>query len=141
MGSADTQHSNELQIIADAIDRLDEGLAVMSEYPGVTVVRDGVIKRFEFTYGMAIGCLNSRLREGAHSEAGRYGYRTTIRFAADSGLIGDPVAWIGCTNSRQSTTHDYNEPVAASIAGDIPRFAVDARRLLERRLNGTETDL
>ena len=141
MGSAGAQHSNELQLFADAIDRLDEGLTVMSEYPGITVVRDGVIKRFEFKYEMAIRCLRSRLRLGAHAEAGRFGYRTTIRFAADAGLIGDPEAWIGYTNSRQSTTHDYNEPVAASITVDIPRFAGDARRLLERLLHGAETDL
>ena len=141
MGSDGPLQSNELQLFADAIDRLDEGLATMNEYPGITVVRDGVIKRFGFTYEMAIRCLRSRLRQGGHSEAGRFGYRTTIRFAADAGLIGDPVAWIGYTNSRQSTTHDYNESVAASIAGDIPRFAVDAHRLLERLSNGTETDL
>ena len=140
-GSAGSQHSNELQLFADAIDRLDEGLAVMNKYPGITVVRDGVIKRFEFTYEMAIRCLRSRLRQGSYSEAGRFGYRTTIRFAADAGLIEDPVAWIGYTNSRQSATHDYNEPVPASISLDIPQFAGDARRLLERLLTGTETDL
>ncbi len=140
-GSAGSQHCNELQLFANSIERLDEGLAVMNEYPGITVVRDGVIKRFEFTYEMAVRCLRSRLRQGSHSEAGRFGYRTTIRFAADAGLIDDPVAWIGYTNSRQSTTHDYNEPVAAGIAVDIPQFAGDARRLLERLLTGTETDL
>ena len=140
-GAAGGQHSNELQLFADAIDRLDEGLSAMNEYPGVTVVRDGVIKRFEFTYEMAIRCLRSRLRQGANPEAGRFGYRTTIRFAADAGLIDDPTAWIGYTNSRQSTTHDYNEPVAVSIAVDIPQFAGDARRLLGRLLNGMETDL
>ena len=140
-GAAGRQHSNELQLFADAIDRLDEGLAVMNEHPGVTVVRDGVIKRFEFTYEMAIRCLRSRLRQGAHPEASRFGYRTTVRFAADAGLIDNPVAWIGYTNSRQSATHDYNEPVAVSIVVDIPQFAGDARRLLGRLLNGTETDL
>ena len=92
MGTDGPQHSNELQLFADAIDRLDEGLAVMAEYPGITVVRDGVIKRFEFTYEMAIRCLRGRLRQGLHPEAGRFGYRTTIRFAADAGLIGDPAA-------------------------------------------------
>ena len=134
-------HSNELQLFGDAIARLDEALLAMGEYPTVTVVRDGLIKRFEFTYEMAIRCLRSRLRRGAHPDAGRYGYRTTIRVSADAGLIDDPEAWMGYTNSRQSTTHDYNEPVAVSIAANIPDFSRDAQRLLERLMTETGTDL
>lgn len=135
------QHAAELQMFADAVARLDEGLSAMESYPAVTVVRDGLIKRFEFTYEMAIRCLRSRLRQGAHPDAGRYGYRTTIRFSADAGLIANPEAWIGYTNSRQSTTHDYNEPVAISIAANIPQFACDARRLLGQLRNNHGADL
>ena len=134
-------HSSEMRLFADAVDRLDEALWAMEEYPALTVVRDGVIKRFEFTYEMAIRCLRSRLRRGAHPDAGRYGYRTTIRFSADAGLIDDPEAWIGHTNSRQSTTHDYNEPVAVSIVANVPTFAADARRLLSRLRSETGTDI
>ena len=134
-------HSNELQLFADAIARLEEGLSAMRDYPALTVVRDGLIKRFEFTYELAIRCLRGRLLQGAHPDAGRYGYRTTIRFSADAGLIDDPEAWIDYTNSRQNTSHGYNEPVAIDVAADIPRFATDARRLLDRLLTETETDL
>ena len=133
--------TSELRLFADAIDRLDEALLAMDEFPTLTVVRDGVIKRFEFTYEMAIRCLRSRLRQGAHPEAGRYGYRTTIRHSADSGLLDDPEAWIGHTNSRQSTTHDYNEPVALSIVANVPQFAVDARQLLGRLQGAAGEDL
>lgn len=113
----------------------------MDSYPGVTVVRDGLIKRFEFTYEMAIRCLRSRLRQGAHPDAGRFGYRTTIRFSADAGLIDDPERWIRYTNSRQSTAQDYNEPVAVSIVADIPQFSRDARQLMDRLLAATGIDL
>ncbi len=136
-----SHHSSEMGLFADAVDRLDEALLAMAEYPALTVVRDGVIKRFEFTYEMAIRCLRSRLRRGAHPDAGRYGYRTTIRFSADAGLIDDPEAWIGHTNSRQSTTHDYNEPVAVSIVANVPKFAADARRLLSRLQSDAGTDI
>ena len=134
-------HSNEMRLFADALDRLDEALLAMEEYPTLTVVRDGVIKRFEFTYEMAIRCLRSRLRQGVHPDAGRFGYRTTIRFSADAELIDDPEAWIRHTNSRQSTTHDYNEPVAVSIVANVPQFADDARRLLSRLQTEVGTDL
>ena len=132
---------NELQLFADALDRLDEAAQAMTDYPYLTVVRDGAIKRFEFTYDMAIRCLRGRLRQGAHPDAGRYGYRTTIRFSADAGLIDDPEPWIDYTNSSQNTSHGYNEPVAISVAADVPRFAADARLLLNRLLTETETDL
>ena len=134
-------HSSEIRLLADALDRLDEALLAMRDYPALTVVRDGVIKRFEFTYEMAIRCLRSRLRQGVHPDAGRFGYRTTIRFSADAGLIDDPEAWIGYTNARQSTSHDYNEPVAVSIVANIPQFAVDGRQLLSRLQTGMGTDL
>ena len=130
-----------MRLFADALDRLDKALLAMQEYPALTVVRDGVIKRFEFTYEMAIRCLRSRLRQGAYPDAGRFGYRTTIRFGADAGLIDDPEAWIGHTNSRQSTSHDYNEPVAVSIVANVPQFANDARQLLSRLQTETGTDL
>ncbi len=134
-------HSNEIRLFADALDRLDEAVLAMRAHPALTVVRDGVIKRFEFTYEMAIRCLRSRLREGAYPEAGRFGYRTTIRFSADAGLIDDPEAWIGYTNARQSTSHDYNEPVAISIVANVPQFAVDGRLLLIRLQTEMGTDL
>ena len=137
----DASHAAELGLFADAVDRLDEAVQSMNDYPHLTVVRDGAIKRFEFTYEMAIRCLRSRLRRGAHPDAGRFGYRTTVRFGADAGLIDNPESWIGYTNSRQSTTHDYNEPIAVSIAADIPHFAVDARRLLNLLVTDTGTDL
>ena len=140
-GTPPSHHSHEMRLFADALDRLDEALLAMNDYPAVTVVRDGVIKRFEFTYEMAIRCLRSRLRQGAHPDAGRFGYRTTIRFSVDAGLIDDPEARIGYTNSRQSTSHDYNERVAIGIVANVPQFAVDGRRLLSRLQTEMGTDL
>ncbi len=133
--------ANELNLLANALARLEEALAAIGDDPRNTVLRDGAIKRFEFTYEMAVRCLRSRLRQGAHPDAGRYGYRTTIRFSADVGLLDDPVAWIAYTNSRQNTSHGYNEPVAVSVAAGIPQFASDARRLLNRLRTETGTDL
>lgn len=138
---ASPRHSSELDLLSDAIDRLDEAMQAMNDYPYLTVVRDGAIKRFEFTYEMAIRCLRSRLQQGAHPEAGRFGYRTVIRYSADAGLLDDPETWIGYTNSRQNTSHGYHEPAAISVAASIPRFAVDARRLLNRLQSQTDTDL
>lgn len=133
--------ASELNLLANALGRLDEALAAVAEAPQNTVLRDGAIKRFEFTYEMAVRCLRSRLRQGAHPDAGRYGYRTTIRFSADAGLLDDSEAWIAYTNSRQNTAHSDNEAAAVSVSAGIPRFAGDARRLLERLRTETGTDL
>ena len=133
--------ASELDLLANALARLDEALAAMNAAPQNTVLRDGAIKRFEFTYEMAVRCLRSWLRRGAHPDAGRYGYRTAIRFGADAGLLADPEAWISHTNSRRNTSHSYNEPTAVSVSAGIPQFAGDARRLLERLRTATGTDL
>lgn len=132
--------ASELNLLANALGRLDEALAAVVA-PQNTVLRDGAIKRFEFTYEMAVRCLRSRLRQGAHPDAGRYGYRTTIRFSADAGLLDDSEAWIAYTNSRQNTAHSDNEAAAVSVSASIPQFAGDARRLLERLRTETGTDL
>ena len=128
--------AGELNLLANALERLGEALAAVGDDPRNTVLRDGAIKRFEFTYELAIRCLRSRLRQGAHPEAGRFGYRTVIRSGADAGLIDDPEAWIAYTNSRQNTSHGCNETAAG-----IPQFASDARRLLNRLRTETGTDL
>ncbi len=136
-----TPPADEVGLFAMALDRLDEALEVFSLDPGNSVVRDGLIKRFEFSYEMAVGSLRVRLRRGAQPNAGQFGYRTTISFSADVGLIDDPEAWIRFTNSRQSTSHDYNEPVAAGVAASIPDFSRHARALLIRLQGQTAIDL
>ena len=39
--------------LAKAVFRLSEGLAILRQDPEVTIVRDGVIQRFEFTNELA----------------------------------------------------------------------------------------
>ena len=146
-GDSHRPSHDEIGLFSLALARLDEALDVADRDPGNTVVRDGLIKRFEFTYEMAIRCLRYRLRQGAHPNAGQFGYRTTVRFAADAGLVQDPEAWIVFTNSRQNTTHDYNEPVAVAVAvavgvaATIPNFARHARLLLDTLSNALAFDL
>ena len=140
-GDSHRPSHDEIELFSLALDRLDEALDVADRDPANTVVRDGLIKRFEFTYEMAIRCLRYRLRQGAHPNAGQFGYRTIVRFAADAGLVQDPEAWIVFTNSRQNTTHDYNEPVAVGVAATIPNFARHARLLLDTLSNPSGFDL
>ena len=43
----------DLTALENAVARFDEGLKTLGEHPEDTLMRDGVIQRFEFTYELA----------------------------------------------------------------------------------------
>lgn len=58
-------------------------------------------------------------------------YRALIRMGAERGIIADPAAWFVYRDKRNLTTYTYDAAKANDIAAILPRFAADARLLLE----------
>lgn len=87
----------------------------------------GLIKAFEYSYELACTTLKDFLEYQGH--AGIYGSRDAIRKAFGLNLVQDGLGWMDMLESRNKTSHTYNEEIAQEICR-----AVQTRyfQLLER---------
>jgi len=114
-----------------AVQRLREGLAALEREPANTLYPDGVIQRFEFTYGLCASSLKRRL---AHAEAAapasEMTFPTLIRTASEYGLLRSGWdLWSEFRLARNLTSHVYNEEVAQQVIERLPAFAQEAEFL------------
>ncbi len=77
--------------------------------------KQGLIKAFEYTYELAWNTMKDFLiYKGQAGDI--YGSRDAIRRAFATGLITDGDGWMDMLQSRNKTSHTYNEETAEEIA-------------------------
>ncbi len=116
-----------------ALQRLEEGLAEWSAQSGNTLLRDGVIQRFEFTYELSHRMLRRFLESGAANpeEIGRLSFPDLIRVAGERGLLRSSWnEWKEYRQARTNTSHTYDEAKALSVIEVVPKFAAEAQSLV-----------
>lgn len=121
--------------LANAVARLDEGLARFRTDESDTQIRDGLIQRFEFTYDLAHKMLRRALEAAAANpeEVDRMTFPTLIRTASEQGLLaGDWTHWRTYREMRNITSHTYDEAKAVQVVAAIPDFLAEAHALVER---------
>lgn len=111
--------------LADALERLKEGLARHLSVPDDEQVRDGLIQRFEFTYDLAPRILSRALAalSPTPDQIDRMSFPTLIRTAFEQGLVkaGWP-AWDDFRDMRNTTSHTYNLEKALEVVAKLPPF-------------------
>ena len=128
----------DLSPLHRAIQRLDEGMDLLAREPGNTLLRDGVIQRFEFTYELSHKMLRRVLeaRAAVPGEIAGLSFQDLIRVAGERGLLRSSWReWSGYRRARTMTSHTYDEARALEVLGIVPEFAREAQDLL-RRLEG-----
>ena len=118
-----------------AIARLEEAIAEYEQDTTRTVVRDGLIQRFEFTYEIAHKTLK-RFLEFASPSPEQYDkmvFQDLIRSANEQDLLlGDWSDWRRYRDMRSKTSHTYDEEIALEVLAGIPEFLEEARYLRDR---------
>lgn len=114
--------------LGKALARLREGLAALRREPENTLYRDGVIQRFEFTYGLCASMLERYLMHAAPVQPDRkMTFPALIRTASDLGLLRSGWdVWHGFREARNLTSHVYKEETARQVIETIPAFAEEA---------------
>ena len=125
----------DLSSLARAIGRLEEALTAHHAEPSNLMVRDALIKRFEFTYESSQSTLR-RFVEAYSTHLRSSGHLTLpelIRTASQDGLLlsGWDI-WHGCREARNRTSHTYNEDQAIAVVAMMPGFLKEARHLHTR---------
>lgn len=75
--------------------------------------RDGVLKRFEFTFELAWKTLQDKLYEEGYVDI--KGPKPVIRQAFHDGIIKNGQSWIDMLSDRNNSTHLYDESTARHI--------------------------
>lgn len=98
-----------------AVKRLKEAL---SEEP-TDLYKDATIQRFEFTFDLAWKLMQEILRE---NRIDAYGVKNVFRESARLGLIDNLESWFEFLESRNLTTHTYDQDEARSIYSKVKDF-------------------
>lgn len=116
----------------NAIQRLKEAVEEYNADPLHTLLRDGLVQRFEFTYEQCHitmrRYLGSIVATGEKIE--RLTFPDLIRTANQYDLLlGDWPAWHKYREMRAKTSHTYDEVIALEVIAGIPAFLAEAEYL------------
>ena len=125
----------DLSPLANAVDRLHEGLERYTRDTSDAQIRDGLVQRFEFTYDLAHKMLRRVMEANAANPdtIDRMGFPELIRTASEQGLVAStwPI-WAKWREMRNITSHTYDEAKALLVVTAIPSFLAEARYLAKR---------
>ena len=124
--------------LANAVQRLREGLRRYEQDTTDEQIRDGLIQRFEFTYELSHRMLKRFLAQTAASPGAiePMSFADLIRTGNEHGLLhGDWPAWRRFREMRARTSHAYDAAIACEVVAGIPEFLVEAEHLC-RELQG-----
>lgn len=107
-----------LELFEKALARLQEALAMDES----TIVRDGLIQRFEFTFEMAWRAAYRWLR--ARDVAVNEEAFAVLPAAFRNQLVTDEQAWGDIRRNRNLTSHTYREDIAIQVAAFVRAVAV-----------------
>jgi nucleotidyltransferase substrate binding protein (TIGR01987 family) len=116
----------------NALKKLIEGLERYELDTSDDQVRDGLIKRFEFTYELAHKMMRRYLAESSANieSINELSFQGLIRTASDKNLIkGDWSDWSTYREMRGKTSHTYDESIAVLVVEGIPAFIEEASHL------------
>lgn len=77
------------------------------------IIKEGLIQRFEYTHELAWNVMKDFLQEAGNNNI--FGSKDATREAFASGLIQNGKVWMDMIQSRNKTSHTYNEETANDI--------------------------
>jgi len=77
------------------------------------IFKQGLIQSFEFTHELAWNVMKDFAKDQGNSEI--RGSKDAVRYAAQVDLINDAHVWMEMIQSRNETSHTYNEAIANEI--------------------------
>ena len=121
--------------LSKAIQQLRVGLDILQADPANQLYRDGVIQRFEFTYGLSHKMLLRFLEQNSANpeEIEQMTLAALIRTGAERGLLKSGWnEWKLFREARNLTSHTYNQAKAEEVLQVIPNFLAEAEFLHEQ---------
>jgi nucleotidyltransferase substrate binding protein (TIGR01987 family) len=127
----DVRWRQRLQSFRKAFGQLSKAVATARQRELSELERQGLIQAFAFTHELAWKTLKDFLESrGADSI---YGSKDATREAFAKGLIENGEAWMAMIQSRNQTSHTYNEDTADAIAkATISSYVLEFEKFLQK---------
>ncbi len=123
--------SNKVENLRKAVERLSEGILELQANQS-SIVRDGVIQRFEFTTEFAWKATREYLMDQGFVDINSP--KSVMKEAFSYGLITDDKIWVQLLNDRNLTSHIYKEEIADEICERIIKTYFQEFKALSKRL-------
>jgi nucleotidyltransferase substrate binding protein (TIGR01987 family) len=123
----------DLTPLVNALARFEEGLDALAQDPNNTLIRDGVIQRFEFSYELSHKMLKRYLEATSANpdEIDSMTFQDLIRTGSEQGLLlSGWDKWRDFRQARTDTSHTYHEKKALHVVAQLPAFLRESRYLL-----------
>jgi nucleotidyltransferase substrate binding protein (TIGR01987 family) len=117
MSTQDVRWIQRFTHFVKALSQLKEAVKLAQQRPLSRLEAQGMIQAFEFTHELAWNTLKDFLED--RGVQGLYGSKDAGRAAFRAGLIKNGEAWMDMIQSRNLTTHPYDEATAAQIISAI----------------------
>lgn len=116
-----------LTSLENATNRLQEAL----ELPADDIVRDAVVKRFEYTNELCFKFLKRSLKEfyDLNTETT---YKNILKEGLKYNLILNLELWEEARNGRNYSAHDYSLEISQSNYLLAPKFLTEAKNLIDQ---------
>jgi len=114
----DTRWKQRFDNFDKAFNELTADIALRADRPLSRIEEKGLIQSFEMTHELAWNVLKDYLREKAGT-TGLFGSKDTTREVFKQGLIEEGDIWIAMIQSRNMTSHVYDQAIAKKVIDDI----------------------
>jgi nucleotidyltransferase substrate binding protein (TIGR01987 family) len=132
MRSTDIRYKQRLSNYHKALAMLTQGVELAASRPLSHLEKQGLIKSFEFTYELAWNLMRDYSLYQGYQEI--RGSRDAIRQAISMNLISDGETWMSMLESRNMTTHTYDEKTAEEILEKIQSAYYPALLALDQKM-------
>jgi nucleotidyltransferase substrate binding protein (TIGR01987 family) len=116
-----------------ALSQLREAVDLAQERELTKLEEQGLIQSFEYTHELAWNTLKDFLEERGVQKM--YGSKDATREAVKAGLIENSEAWMEMIQSRNLTTHTYDEATVAKIVSSVTHVYFSEFEDMEAAMN------
>jgi nucleotidyltransferase substrate binding protein (TIGR01987 family) len=133
MSKKDIRWVQRFNHFTKALKQLRDAVTLAQERPLSQLEKQGLIQAFEFTHELAWNTLKDFLEESGVQNL--YGSRDATREAFKTGLIKNGEVWMNMIQSRNLTSHTYDETVADEIVSSIQNSYFVEFEDFQRKMN------
>ena len=138
MGEQDDRWIQRSNNYFKALSQLQEAVTLAQQRPLSKLEEQGLIQAFEFTHELAWNTLKDFLE--SRGVQNLYGSKDATREAFKTGLIENGAAWMDMIQSRNLTSHTYDEVTAAHIVAAIRNTYFAEFEALRVKLDGLKME-
>ena len=133
----DIRWKQRLQNYKKALRTMESAVELAAARELSDLEKQGVIQGFEFTFELAWNLMKDYLEEQGITEI--IGSKNAIRQAFNKGLIEDGQIWMEMIESRNASSHSYDEELAKYLQQKITGVYFGHLKVFAEKMSGIES--